>query len=185
MSGSLKNSRQLLFSGLFIALTTLGGFIRIPFFPVPLTFQTLFVYLSGTLLGSRHGVLCQVLFIILGLAGLPLFTTGGGLRTVLQPTFGYLLGFPLAAGLIGYLTHRSKTEMNVRTLVPALTMGCLVIFTLGIVYLAVYTKWIVGHPMSWINMFWAGFIIFIPAEILKIALAYTLTLKLRPLLKRG
>lgn len=180
---SVINSRHLVFSGLLIALTTLGSFIRIPFFPVPLTLQTLFVYLSGTLLGSRHGALCQVLFLILGLSGFPIFSTGGGLRTVLQPTFGYLLGFPAAAWLIGYLTHRSKTKMRLRTLIPAITLGSLALFTLGVVYLAVYTKWVIGYPLNGIKLLWTGFILFIPAEVLKIFAASTLTIKLNPLLK--
>lgn len=173
----------MLFTGLFIALTTLGGFIRIPFFPVPLTLQTLFVYLSGTLLGGRNGALCQLLFLVMGLAGLPLFTTGGGLRAVLQPTFGYLLGFPLAAGLIGWLVYRPQFKMKIRSLVPLIVTGSLVLFAMGILYLVVYTKWIVGRPVNPAHLIWAGFVIFIPAELIKIVLASMLTIKLYPFMK--
>lgn len=175
------NSRRLLVSGLFIALTTMGGWIRIPFFPVPMTLQTLFVYLSGTLLGARQGALCQGLFVVLGLAGFPLFTTGGGLRTLLQPTFGYLLGFPVAAGLIGFLTRQPGSNMHLSRLISAMASGSLALFALGVAHLFIYTQWIVGHHVNWVHLMWTGMILFIPSEVLKIMLAGTLTLKLSPI----
>lgn len=176
-------SRKMLFTGLFIALTTLGGMVRIPFFPVPMTLQTVFVYLSGTLLGGRQGAVCQGLFLMLGLAGLPLFTTGGGLRTAVQPTFGYLLGFPVAAGLSGRLVRRSGAEDRAGRIAAALIPAALVLFALGLGYLAVYTRFIVGRPFDPMHLLWTGFILFLPAETVKLFLTGVLTEKLRPLIK--
>lgn len=70
--------RIMTLSALFAVLTALGAFIRIPFPLVPITLQTFFVFLSGTLLGSRAGALAQVLYVGMGLIGLPVFTGGGG-----------------------------------------------------------------------------------------------------------
>lgn len=182
MKHTAKNIRLLVFVGLFIALTTLGGLIRIPFFPVPLTLQTLMVYLSGIFLGSRYGALSQGLYLILGLSGLPLFTTGGGWQSVLQPTFGYLLGFPIGAGLIGFLISRHSRRKDLRFLVLSILAGCLAIYLPGVIYLMIYTKAIVGHPVDLGTVLWTGFVIFIPAEMIKIALACTITLKMGPIL---
>ncbi len=92
---------DLLAAAVFAALTGASAYVRIPFFPVPFTLQTLFVYLSGITLGKKYGMASQGLFLTLGLIGLPVFTGGGGPASVLQPTFGYLAAFPLAAWLAG------------------------------------------------------------------------------------
>jgi biotin transport system substrate-specific component len=95
-------TRSLLLIALMAALTGVGGFIRIPVSPVPFTLQTLFVYLSADLLGKK-GALSQIIFITLGLVGVPIFAMGGGIGYILQPTFGYLLGFPIGAWVVGAL----------------------------------------------------------------------------------
>lgn len=77
--------RIMTLSALFAVLTALGAFIRIPFPLVPITLQTFFVFLSGTLLGSRAGALAQVLYVGMGLIGLPVFTGGGGPSTFSIP----------------------------------------------------------------------------------------------------
>ncbi len=77
--------RIMTLSALFAVLTALGAFIRIPFPLVPITLQTFFVFLSGTLLGSRAGALAQVLYVGMGLIGLPVFTGGGVPRTFSIP----------------------------------------------------------------------------------------------------
>ncbi|HTZ11072.1 MAG TPA: biotin transporter BioY [Candidatus Margulisiibacteriota bacterium] len=89
---------------LFVILTALGGFVRIPlpFTPVPLTLQTFFVLLSGLILGRGLGLLSQFSYLILGIAGLSVFSGPGcGLLYLLGPTGGYLYGFLIASTLTG------------------------------------------------------------------------------------
>ena len=87
------NVRNLSLMALFAALTAVGAFITIPVPPVPFSLQIFFAILAGALLGSRQGAMSIVIYLLLGLCGLPVFTKGAGLSYLLQPTFGYLLGF--------------------------------------------------------------------------------------------
>ena len=99
---------------MFIILTTLGAFIRIPlpFSPVPITLQTFFVLLSGALLGANLGITAQLSYVCLGLSGLPIFTgTGSGALYLFGPTGGYLAGFVLASFLLGKTIKYSRGNL--------------------------------------------------------------------------
>ena len=80
-----KTYKMILVS-IFAALTAVGAFIKIPLPPVPFTLQVFFVILSGLLLGSRMGLASQIVYIALGLVGVPVFTEGGGLQYIFHPT---------------------------------------------------------------------------------------------------
>ncbi|EKP94299.1 biotin transporter BioY [Thermaerobacter subterraneus] len=98
--------RPLVLAGLMAGLTAVLSYLRIPlpFTPVPITGQTLGVMLSGLLLGPRWGFAAQLAYLLLGVAGVPVFAGGAaGLAVVLGPTGGFLLSYPLAAGLTGLL----------------------------------------------------------------------------------
>jgi biotin transporter BioY len=91
------NLNKLSLTALFAALTAVGAFIKIPLPYVPLTLQTLFVMLAANLLGPKYGSLSQGIYLALGLIGLPIFAQGGGPGYIFQPTFGYLVGYPVGA----------------------------------------------------------------------------------------
>ena len=87
----MKNKvNDLVMISLFAALTAVGAFIKIPIPHVPLTLQTLMVMFAGLILGSRRGALSQLLYLVIGLLGIPIFAQGGGPGYVLQPSFGFL-----------------------------------------------------------------------------------------------
>ena len=93
-------------ASLMAALTSVSAYIILPIGPVPITMQTCFVLLSRAVLGSRWGAGSQMVYICLGLAGIPVFASGtSGLGVVLSPTFGYIGGFVLAAFLTLSLIH--------------------------------------------------------------------------------
>ncbi len=129
-----KNLRELVFSGIFAALLSASAFLRIPLGIVPMTLQTPVVMLSGILLGKKVGVMACALYLLLGLLGLPVFALGGGIGYLLQPTFGYLLGFVPAAFVIGRIAEKKKTLPG---LLLATGSGLLVIYGLGTIYYAV------------------------------------------------
>ena len=156
---------------MFVALTVIGGFFRIPLPPVPFTLQTLFVYLSGSLLGSRKGGFCQVVFLIIGLAGVPIFSMGGGLGYILKPTFGYLVSFPLAAWAVGKFLERENVVFGLKNLVIANIIGFFIITIMGACYLYINMNFIVGKSLTFRQTLWGGIIIFVPGEVIKIALA--------------
>ncbi len=106
------NVRNLSLMALFAALTAVGAFITIPVPPVPFSLQIFFAILAGALLGSRQGAMSIVIYLLLGLCGLPVFTKGAGLSYLLQPTFGYLLGFVPAAWLCGKSSRFEKQQLS-------------------------------------------------------------------------
>ena len=150
----------------FSALTAVGAQIEIPHQPVPYTLQTLIVLLSGAVLGKRNGALSQVLYLLAGLMGLPVFSGFGfGLAKILGPTGGYLLSFPVAAFVVGYLIDQKK--QLARTVI-AMSIGVLVMFSLGTLQL----NFVYYH--DWSAAFTHGFLIFSWWDVLKLAAAVTL-----------
>lgn len=120
----------------FSLLTAAGAYVAVPlgFTPVPITLQTLFVLLSGGVLGPVAGAASQLLYLGMGVSGVPVFALGGGgWPWLLGPTGGYLLAFPLAAALVGWISRDSK-----EFLLPALGLaaGTAAIFALGASWVA-------------------------------------------------
>ncbi|MEX0601760.1 MAG: biotin transporter BioY [Bacteroidota bacterium] len=143
------------------ALTAIAAQIEIPNTPVPFTFQTLVVLLAGGLLGPRNGFFSMMLYLGLGAAGLPVFSSGGfGLVRILGPTGGYLLAFPVAAWLIGTLMDRRGD--SVVAIGGSMVAGLLVIFLMGTIQLNVVLI------RDWSAAFKAGFLIFSWWDILKL-----------------
>lgn len=87
--------------GLFIALTTVGSKIQLPGPIVPFTAQFFFASFGGALLGAKRGAITQLIYVIMGLLGAPVFSVGAGPAYLLKPTFGYLLGFIFSALIVG------------------------------------------------------------------------------------
>ncbi len=87
---------------LFTSLMIVGAFVKIPFPFVPLTFQTAFAVLAGLLLGPKKGAISVGCYMLLGLIGIPVFTSGGGIGYVMLPSFGYIIGFVAAAAVAGF-----------------------------------------------------------------------------------
>ena len=100
------NTRTLTRTALFAALTAAGAFIRIPLGYSSITLQFFFTAMAGCLLGPVWGPVSQTVYVALGLIGLPIFTQGGGLTYLLQPTCGFLIGLIPAAWVIGPPTVR-------------------------------------------------------------------------------
>jgi biotin transport system substrate-specific component len=147
--------------GLGVALLTLASKVQVPFWPVPMTLQTLAVLLIGATAGARVGGATVLAWLALGAVGVPVFATGAGLAYMAGPTGGYLAGFLLAAVIVGHLADRGFG----RTVVSALAMmavGEVAIFALGTGWLSM----LIGAEKAVA----AGLMPFIPAEVLKMAL---------------
>jgi biotin transport system substrate-specific component len=164
-------TREITLVALFVVLTTVGGWFKIPIFPVPITFQTFFVLLSGFALGPFKGALSQILYLVLGLMGLPVFAHGGGIGYFLQPTFGYLLGFIFAALVTGLLFQYFQPVSGAWSMVRAVGfnfIGVLLISLTGVGYLYLNLNFIAGSPVSFGKVFVSGFLLFLPADLIKI-----------------
>lgn len=138
-------------SVLFItALTAAAAQISIPlpFTSVPLTLQPMVVLLGGLALGSRLGAVSQAAYLAAGLAGLPVFAASatlppGPLR-LLGPTGGYLLAYPAAAFVAGWLAERGF-DRRYLTSVVAMLAGLLLIYTCGVTWLAFFARTATGN----------------------------------------
>jgi biotin transport system substrate-specific component len=163
------SARELSLIALFAALTGVGGFIRIPIPYVPLTLQTLMVMFAGLILGGRLGALSQLVYILVGLMGIPIFAHGGGPGYVLQPTFGYLLGFVCGAYIIGKITERSDSLKH-SLLFLALVAGTLAIYVPGVAVLYFNLNFIQQKAVSLSTAIRIGCLVVLPGDLIKIAL---------------
>jgi biotin transport system substrate-specific component len=150
--------------------------VPLPFTPVPMTLQPLAVLAVGGLLGAAGGASALVLYLALGLLGAPVFWGGSsGLLHLLGPTGGYLLAFPLAAGVVGALVERRS---GVLATLLACAVGMVVIHAGGVAQLAVLG----GSPVAAVR---AGFVPFLTGDLLKVGLAAAAILGLRPMARRA
>jgi biotin transport system substrate-specific component len=148
---------------LFAALTAAGAQVQIPHQPIPFTLQTFFVLLSGAFLGARNGFTAQIVYITVGALGLPVFSGATfGLAKIFGVTGGYLLSFPAAAALVGYMVRQRKGFLW--TLFSMFT-ALLVVFTLGSLYLNA----VAVHDLQ--QAFASGFLIFSWWDIVKLSAA--------------
>lgn len=103
---SSERIRKMVYASLFASMTAVGAYMVIPIGPVPITLQVLFVFLAGAFLGARWGMASMLVYLLLGLSGLPVFAGGAaGLGVLLGPTGGYLIGFVAATYVIGFLVE--------------------------------------------------------------------------------
>jgi biotin transport system substrate-specific component len=145
--------------------------IPLPFTPVPFTLQPVIVLLGGAVLGARLGMAAQVVYLLLGMAGLPVFAASpvlpqGALR-LLGPTGGYLMAYPFAAFVAGLFAERAFDRRYLTSLI-AMTAGLLVVFAGGVLWLA----WFARPAASGLDAaLRSGLYPFIAADLLKIAVA--------------
>ena len=163
--GASKNSLLLVQISLALIgslLLTISAKVQIPFYPVPMTMQTLVVLMIGMSYGAPLAALTIFLYLFQGAVGIPVFATGGGLAYMMGPTGGYLVGFFLSATLLGILASNGWGK-TWQTTAVAMILGVGVIFAMGISWLAMF----IGFKGALIN----GFFPFIYADFLKIIIA--------------
>ena len=171
-------TRDLIYCALFAALTAIGAFLHFQFMHATITLQCFFTAMAGCLLGPVWGPVSQAVYVALGLIGLPIFTQGGGLTYLLQPTCGFLIGLIPAAWVIGLLTAR-RPPHPIRTAMACLA-GLTVLYAVGLPYMAVILNQYMGKAMDFSAILWAGMLPFLPGDMLKIAV----TAALAPLLQK-
>ncbi|MDR1658169.1 MAG: biotin transporter BioY [Deltaproteobacteria bacterium] len=146
------------------ALTAVGGLVAIPInplSPVPITLQTMFVVLSGLILGPKRGVAAVLLYILAGAIGLPIFAGGkGGLAVLIGPTGGFIVGFIVAAAFCGWAS-KGPAGCNFRLLVGLCLAGVSTILFLGSIWLKI------SLDISITKALLAGLVPFLPGEVLK------------------
>ena len=163
---------------LFAALTAVGAFIRIPLGYSSITLQTFFTAMAGCVLGPWYGALSQLVYVALGLVGLPIFTQGGGIGYLMQPTCGFLIGLIPAAWVIGRIAGRKPEPKQI---VTACLLGYGVLYAIGVPYMALILNTFLGKGMGFSAIMWAGMIPFLPGDMIKIL---CITLLMPPILRQ-
>lgn len=192
MTNTRSKTRDMILISLFAALTAIGAFIKIynPVNPmVPFTLQFVFCAYAGILLGSKKGFYSQALYVGIGLFGIPIFTKGGGIGYVFQPTFGYLIGFIIAGYVIGklneFLSSKGQSISWLKMFISIL-VGLSIVYVIGVSYLFMIVKMYLGKTSYTVSAALAsGFIPYIIPDItLSLIVAITST-KILPTLRRA
>ena len=171
----IEKLRWMVLSSLMAALTAVGAYIYVPIGPVPIVLSTLFVVLSGLLLGGRWGLISMALYLLVGAIGIPVFAGGkGGLAHFLGPTGGYLFGYLISSWITGLLSERSN-RLLIRDVV-AVVIGSLALYGCGVPWLKIVTQ------MSWQKAVLAGVLPFLIGDAIKASVAVILARSVRPML---
>ena len=184
--GSKNRTRilRIVLAGVFVAMITIGAQISIPMIPVPFTLQTLFVLLAGALLGGIEGFLVVIVYILMGLIGVPVFAGwAGGVESVLRPSFGFTIGFAFGALFTGLIIGKRENPSIIRIIV-ALLVGTVIIYVFGISYYFILKIFYIGGDINVWNIFLTFWIMFIPTDILKGAIVVLVTKKVSKFLNQ-
>jgi biotin transport system substrate-specific component len=155
----------LVITGAFLIFLTARISLPIPGNPVPFTLQTFGILVVGGALGLRRGGLAAALYVALGIVGLPFFAEGrGGLHVILGATGGYLIGFVLAAALVGRLAELGW-DRRIGGALGATALGTVVIYLVGVPWLAVTTGMSLGDAIA------TGLVPFVVADTIKLVAA--------------
>ena len=178
----MSKTKQLVFCSLFTALIAVGAFIKIPVPVVPFTLQYLFTMLAGLILGPRLGTISVAAYMLLGLAGLPIFTEGGGLWYVLKPSFGYIIGFCIGTYVTGTLAAKLKKRTFARYLAANLA-GLAVVYAAGMIYYYVICNYVLDTPIAVGPLFLYCFILAVPGATAVRVLGAILVKRIKPVLE--
>jgi biotin transport system substrate-specific component len=138
---------------------------QLPGSAVPITAQTFAVLLSGAALGANRGAAAMLLYLLLGMVGLPIYADGDhGVHVVFGATGGYIVGFLVAGWVVGKLAEKRMDRTPVKAL-PAFLIGSAIIYAVGVPWLAIYAHESLGAAIS------QGLTPFIPGDLVKAAAA--------------
>lgn len=183
IAGRKISTQDMVLCGVFTTLIAVGAFIKVPVPVVPFTLQFLFTMLAGLLLGGRNGALSVGVYILLGLVGLPVFAEGGGFWYILKPSFGYLLGFMLAAYVTGAVVERKK-KLLTRWVIAVNFLGLFIVYAAGMIYYYVICNYVIDTPIALGPLFLYCFVLAVPGDICLCVLAAILTVRVRPIFQK-
>ncbi len=177
---NINKTKDMILTAMFTALITAGAYIRIPVPVCPFTLQFLFTTLAGVILGKNRGAAATALYVFLGLAGLPVFAGGGGLGYVLQPTFGYLIGFIAGSYITGAVAHSRKADA--KRILTGCFAGLAVVYTLGMLYCYLISALYLHEPIGISALLLYCFVLAVPGDIALCLLSTALARRLMPVI---
>ncbi|MCL2437098.1 MAG: biotin transporter BioY [Clostridiales bacterium] len=167
---------ELMLCALFAALSAILSQIVIPIGPVPVSFTHVSIFVAAGLLGMKYGTLSQVVYVLLGAMGVPVFAGfTGGMGIVVGPTGGFIIGYIVCAFIVGLIAGRFGT--SVKALIPAMCAGWVATYALGLAWFMHYTN------LSLVAALPFAMLPFIPGDIVKTILSVILINRLHPVVK--
>ena len=160
---------QMTYVSMFTVLIIIGAFIKVPVPVVPFTLQFFFTNMAGILLGSRLGSLSVLIYMLLGLAGLPVFSAGGGISYVFVPSFGYIIGFVIGTFVTGYIVEKSRNKS-------------FKVYLMGMIYYYIISNYIIDVAIGLWPLFLYCFILAVPGDILLCIICSTLAGRLKKIM---
>lgn len=177
-------TREMILIALFAALTAIGAFIKIPTPAVPFTLQFLFCTYAGLFLGAKNGLYSQLLYLAIGLIGIPVFTGGGGPGYIFQPTFGFLIGFAFCAYVVGkFIDINAKIQF--KTIFAAILGGLTTVYIFGVAHLYFILNFYIDKEVSFIQTLWIGFLPYIAFDVLQSVLIAITAVRIIPTLRNS
>lgn len=169
---------------LFVALIVVGAYIKIPIPYVPFTLQFLFTMLAGLLLGAKLGFVSVFVYIMMGILGLPVFAEGGGFAYVLKPSFGYIIGFAVAAYVTGMIANKVPFP-SMKRLLTAAFIGLVIVYLFGMVYYYLISDFYLGTPIGLWPLFLYCFVLAVPGDIVLCIVGALIGKRLIPFIKKN
>lgn len=180
MNESSTKVKQMAIIGLMTAVVcVIAPFsLHISVSPVPISLGSMAVYFAVTVLGMKRGTVSVVLYILLGLAGLPVFADfSGGAAKLFGPTGGYIVGYIFLALIFGFFVEHWKNHLGMN--IVGAVLGTLVLYLFGTVWLAIQLN------LGFVAALWAGVIPYIPGDIVKLIIAMAVGMQLRKALLKA
>lgn len=174
---------RLVLIAIFVALIAVGAFIKFPIGIVPVSMQCAMCVLCALILGAKDGVATIAIYLIMGLIGIPIFTAGGGFTYVLQPTFGYLLGYIVAVpvgAIVARGVHNTARPKLWRLLLGALTVLA-ILYTFGVFYMYLMLNYYMGNAIDMSKAWLTGAAVFLPTDCMWCVVASLIAYKVVPL----
>ncbi len=162
----MSRTLRLVRIAIFLALIIVGAFVKFPIGIVPVSMQFAFCMFAGLMLGGTDAFFCILIYIIMGLAGIPVFTAGGGIFYVLKPTFGYILGFLIGAPACGYVARGFKNTAcpNIWRMLLGAFCALAICYSVGVMYMYLMLNFYVGTAMSMAKAWMVGCAVFLPTD---------------------
>lgn len=178
--------RELSVGGLFAALIAGGAFVKVTLptepFPMHFTLQWFFVLLAGLLLNRRLAGAAVGVYLLVGLLGVPVFASGGGPAYLLRPTFGYLIGFAVAAYGMAWLCENIRV-LNYAKLLLVSVAGLLVYYGIGVLYYWLVCRILIFQEITWQILLFQCFLLTVGEDFILCVAAASVAVRLRGLVR--
>ncbi|MBZ6528208.1 biotin transporter BioY [Aerococcaceae bacterium DSM 111021] len=176
------NTRILTKMALMLALLIICSQLTVPFGPVPLTLQTFAVLMIGLVLPPSYAVMTTIMYLAIGLVGLPVFSGGtGGFGSFLSPSFGFVIGFIPASFTLSYLNQNLKSEKNLK-LSMSILISTVILYIIGLSYMYIIFRNVLNIDTGFTHVLQLGFFPFILGDIFKSLLAIIIYKRLKIIL---